>query len=55
MRDIFLRMLTDDERNTLYEMIQDEDDDESSYHAIPRSSYSRMKDTLYQKGSNQPS
>jgi hypothetical protein len=34
MRDnTFLRLINDDERNTLYEMIQDEDDNESSYRA----------------------
>ena len=34
MRDnTFLRLINDDERNTLYEMIQDEDDKESSYRA----------------------
>jgi len=33
MRDTFLRLINDDERNTLYEMIQDKDDNESSYRA----------------------
>jgi transposase len=33
MRDTFLRLINDDERNTLYEMIQYEDDNESSYRA----------------------
>jgi hypothetical protein len=31
MRDTFLRLITDDERNMLYDMIQDEE--ESSYRA----------------------
>jgi hypothetical protein len=31
MRDTFLRLFSDDERNVLYEMI--EDDEESSYRA----------------------
>ena len=34
MRDTFLRLLSDDERNILYDMIEDEDDNgESSYRA----------------------
>jgi hypothetical protein len=33
MRDTFLNLINDDERNTLYEMIQDEDDNTSSYLA----------------------
>ena len=32
MRDTYLRLITDDERNTLYDMMQDEDN-ESGYHA----------------------
>ena len=32
MRDTYLRLITDDERNMLYEMMQDEDD-ESGYRA----------------------
>jgi hypothetical protein len=33
MRDTFLRLLSDDERNILYDMIEDEDNGESSYRA----------------------
>ena len=34
MRDTFLRLLSDDERNILYDMIEDEDDNgESRYRA----------------------
>ncbi|NOJ32860.1 MAG: hypothetical protein DA329_12055 [Candidatus Nitrosocosmicus sp.] len=33
MRDTYLRLITDDERNMLYEMMQDEDDKGSGYRA----------------------
>lgn len=33
MRDTFLRLITDDERNILYDMMQEKDDEESSYRA----------------------
>jgi len=33
MRDTFLRLITDDERNMLYDMMQDGGDEESSYRA----------------------
>ncbi len=33
MRDTFLRSITDDQRNILYDIIQEEDDKESSYRA----------------------
>ncbi len=33
MRDTHLRLLSDDERNILYDMMQDENDNESSFRA----------------------
>ncbi len=33
MRDTFLRLITDDEKDILYDMMQEEDDNESSYRA----------------------
>ena len=33
MRDTYLRLINDDERNMLYEMMQDEDDKGSGYRA----------------------
>src|SRR4051812_3491811 len=33
MRDTSLRLISDDERNTLYDMMQDADDGESGYRA----------------------
>ena len=45
MRDTFLRLISDDERNALYGMVQEEDD--GSLVTVPRSSCLRMKDTQF--------
>lgn len=33
MRDAFLKLITDDERNVLYDLIQDNGEEESGYRA----------------------
>lgn len=48
MRGTFLRLITDDERNILYDMMQEKDDEESSYRA-KIILLKRMKAVLYQK------
>ena len=47
MRDTFLRLITDDERNTLYDMMQEAD--EANLDIVPRSSCLKMKDIQFPK------